>query len=193
MAILLKDIGDRWYFTGDLAAGERWASPGMFSKPNTLVQSKMLFKHSVLWKLRLKCWVTHCVVLPGAFQNVASPRDLSEPEPEKVEARAFFSAFAALRCSMWQLTEFSQPHGLKLPSISADRMQVEAMLLKELPEWWEFTCDRVDVRSDKKNVSKRMFCQAKEVLMIQRGHEDGNRRFSLVPCNFTQLWLFIAI
>lgn len=72
----------------------------MFSKPNTLVQSKMLFKHSVLWKLRLKCWVTHGVVLPGAFQNVASPRDLSEPEPEKVEARAFFSAFAALRCSM---------------------------------------------------------------------------------------------
>lgn len=49
------------------------------------------------------------------------------------------------------------------------------------------TCDRVDVRSDKKNVSKRMFCQTKEVLMIQRGHEDGNRRFSLVPCNFTQL------
>ena len=148
MAILLKDIGDRWYFTG-------W--PCCRGKPNTLVQSKMLFKHSVLWKLRLKCWVTHCVVLPGAFQNVASPRDLSEPEPEKVEARAFFSAFAALRCSMWQLTEFSQPHGLKLPSISADRMQVEAMLLKELPEWWEFTCDRVDVRSDKKNVSKRMF------------------------------------
>ena len=51
----------------------------------------------------------------------------------------------------------------------------------------EFTCDRVDVRSDKKNVSKRMFCQTKEVLMIQRGHEDGNRRFSLVLCNFTQL------